>query len=185
VSGCSDENGRTTLIGGAQLMATGQLILRGDIQTAPLAGGQAGPLRLRAVFNGQECGSSTAFSVCSHPSAVYNGPECLPHVGYEDGTMRVGMYIEIRIKSDSGVDGDLNQVTDQEQVSEGRDHSPLLNGYPAGGETADPEPAHTARFDRHRNLLGDIRSIDHDRLHGQPGSWSNDQLDLNQAWSEA
>lgn len=100
VVGGSAEAGVATLIGGAKLMATGQVVLRGDAQTAPLAEGQAAPLRLRAIFNGQECGSSQGFSVCSHPSAVHNGPECLPHVGYDGGTVRVGMYIEIRVESD-------------------------------------------------------------------------------------
>jgi len=88
------------------------------------------------------------------------------------------MYIVIRVESESGVDTDLNEVTDQEQVSNALAKSALLDPIDFEPETADPEPADATRFDRHRHEINHIGVLDRDVLHGQPGHWANDQLDV-------
>ncbi len=171
----SADNGTATVVSGGQLQVSGEVRLSGDGQTGV---GHSGQLRLRAVFNGQEW-DSEPFSVCSHPIEVQNGPECLPHVFFEDGTLWVGMFIRILLVSDSGVNDDLNEVDDLEKVSEPRAHSPNLNGDPGGHpETAKEERAHTAWIDRHRTQIPEIHRINTTHLNGATGEWANDQLDV-------
>jgi hypothetical protein len=173
VEGVSQQNGAAVIVGDNTLMASGSLRVRGDQQTMP---GHSAHLRVRWLVNGVAVpgGHSVPFSVCAHPAAVVNGPDCVAH--YSDG--RVGMYISIGIVADSGATADLDRVADQERVTGGRDQSPLLANYIAQPEIGNIEPAHTAHFDRHRHDVAHIRTLDDTILRGQPGQWSNDQLDI-------
>jgi len=174
IEGSSPQNGTATIVGPDELTDSGTLRLHGNAQTLR---NHSGHLRVRASFNGIPCGHSAWFSVCAHPVGVINGPECAPHVTNEDG-IHVGMYISIGVVSDSGVTADLDQVSDQERVSGGRDQSALLVAYVVAPVIAGAEPAHLARFDRHRHRPDHIRLLENTVLRGQAGEWSNDQLDV-------
>jgi hypothetical protein len=182
---CSAENGTASIVGAAELVSSNTVQIQGDEQTQP---GHGGLLRVRARFSTQQV-LSDGFSVCAHPCAVHNGPDHAPHVYIEvrqdlfDAALQAttefmaGMYVELRIESDSGVDGDLDQVFDQEFVSAPLDHSKSMQGQPQnppkqGGQ----EPATNALMDRHD--IGVIQVITFAASLGtQSGHWSNDQLD--------
>jgi hypothetical protein len=88
-----------------------------------------------------------------------------------------GLYVELTVESDSGVNGDLDLVYDQEFVSAPLDHSASMQGQPQhppkqGGQ----EPASSAVIDRHD--VGVMQALSYAAaLAGQAGHWSNDQLD--------
>lgn len=182
---CSADNGTASVVGAAELVDSGVVQLRGDEQTQPGHGGQ---LQVRALFNAQQV-LSTGFSVCAHPSAVHNGPDRAPHVYIEvrqdpfnaanQPTMELmaGMYVEVLVESDSGVNGDLDQVLDQEFVSAPLNHSASMHGQPQNAPNqAGPEIAIHAIIDRHD--IGVSQAIDYAAALGaQSGHWSNDQLD--------
>ena len=178
-------NGIASLVTGEELLASGHVIIRGAHQTMP---NNSGLIQVRARFNGQEF-LSDGFSVCAHPAAVKNGPECSAHVyvrvsidplnaGQELGQEHlVGMFIRLGIVSDSGDDNDLNEVVDQELLSEPRDHSASMQGNPHGhSQTAKSQRASEATLDLHDSALSTVLQYAR-ALQGRVGWWANDQLD--------
>lgn len=126
VEGNSQQNGSARIIGTTKLAQTGKIKLLGVSQTELT---HSGKLYVRAMFKGAYVGAgSNPFSVCAHPAAVKNGPECVAHYSDEEG-LRVGMYTSIGVVSDSGSTADLSEVEDQEHVSLGQDQSKLLKHY--------------------------------------------------------
>lgn len=175
VEGYSPLFGSARIIGATTLLQSGSIKLLGETQTEP---GSSAGLSVRAMINGAYVGNgSQPFSVCAHPAAVTNGPECVPHYS-DEGSNRVGMYISIGVVSDSGKTSDLDRVLDQERVSVGRDQSESLQKYSADPDIGKFESAATARFDRHRHDVSHLRELNDTILRGQPGEWSNYQLDV-------
>jgi hypothetical protein len=143
---------------------------------------------VRARFLAQE-ELSNGFSVCAHPVAVQNGPDYSSHVYIEireepfaadkdkhDKTPAVptrqllaGLYVELLVQSDSGVDEDLDRVFDQEFVSAPLDRSASMQGNPQNAPSQGrQEPATVARIDRHD--VGVEQAIDYAAaLAGQVG----------------
>jgi hypothetical protein len=185
IAGCSVVNGVASMASANELPASGQIIIHGERQTTP---GNSGLIQVRAQFNGQEF-LSDGFSVCAHPAAIVNGPDCAPHV-YLKATVDpvvhgqdaareylVGLFVSLRVVSDSGVDSDLDHVQDQELVSEPREHSASMQGNPQGHPNiAISQRATEARLDRHDSALDDIVRYA-GALNGRTGWWANDQLD--------
>jgi hypothetical protein len=193
VVNCSPENGAASVVAGAELAHSGVVLLRGEAQTRPDHSGQ---LLVRARFQAQEQ-LSNGFSVCAHPVAVQNGPDYSSHVYIEirkepfaddkkEGDkktapptkqLRAGLYVELLVKSDSGVDEDLDRVLDQEFVSAPLDRSASMQGNPQNApDQGQQEPATLARIDRHD--VGVEQAIGYAAgLAGQVGHWSNDQVD--------
>ncbi|HEV8068330.1 MAG TPA: hypothetical protein VGP76_11385 [Planctomycetaceae bacterium] len=189
VVNCSPENGAASVVAGAVLDQTGVVLLRGEAQTQPDHSGQ---LRVRARFLAQE-ELSGWFSVCAHPIAVQNGPDYCSHVYIEireepfagddeepaapTRHLMAGLYVELLVKSDSGVDEDLDMVLDEEFLSLPLDHSASMQGHPHNAPNPGrQQPATLARIDRHD--VGEEQAIGYAAtLAGQVGHWSNDQLD--------
>lgn len=176
VEGMSTDHGSARIIGPKESQGdSGTITVLGENQTEK---GSSANLYVRAKMSGTEVApGSPPFSVCAHPAAVTNGPECIAHYSEEEG-LRVGMYISIGVVSDSGVTADLDEVEDQERVSNAQDQSELLRNVAVQPEIGNTEPAHTARFDRHRSEVAYLRELNDSFLRGQPGEWSNYQLDI-------
>jgi hypothetical protein len=184
---CSADNGEASIQGVAELEETGVIQMRGDAQTHP---GHSGQIQMRAQFQGLVT-LSAGFSVCAHPCAVQNGPDFAPHVYMEirqspfgendepapPSKFMAGLYVELVVKSDSGIDADLDEVLDQEFVSAPLDHSASMHGDPHNPpDQGAEESAISAILDRHD--IGVEQVLDYAAaLAGQMGHWSNDQLD--------
>lgn len=174
ISGASEDNGVATIVGADELMKSGTITIQGTQQTEP---GHSGQLQLTARWSGQQVAVSNTFSVCAHPCGVANGPDCTPHVS-DDRGLWFGMFIQIRVLSDSSEVNDLFLVEDQERVSENRNHSPALNGKPTSKSCiAGSENVKEFMFDRHRIEWSTFVLIAK-QLTGVDGGWCNDQLDL-------
>lgn len=112
----SASNGDFTIAGGAtkDLTSTGSVNLRGATQTAPTGGaggGNAGNLKLVAQVRGQNAVQSNGFSVAAIPQSITEGligPVTAPGV--------FGLRVSVRVDSDSGSNGDLDQCQFSEQI---------------------------------------------------------------------
>lgn len=175
ITGRSDENGYAEFVDDEPLMESGTITLRGTAQTEP---GHSRNIRLRAEWDEHEAALSTGFSVCAHPCAVHNGPNYSPHIADDADGRWVGLFVQIRLESDSGAMPDLFAVEDREVLSEPRERSDSMQGNPLDNpEIAGPEQISDFMIDRHRirwdQVMQYVRA-----LNGTEGHWLNDQLDL-------
>ncbi|WP_422927533.1 hypothetical protein [Singulisphaera sp. PoT] len=173
----SNDNGSAILEGAVSLDETAQIQLRGNSQTRPSHSGQ---LRIRARFQDLTV-DSQGFSVCAHPCAVTNGPEC--HAEYypypEPTNSQMGMQVEIGFLSDSGVLADLDQVDEMEIVGPTVERSGSLQGHPKKEPKVQKEmqPLLEVDKDDHTSNITMWNAIAENVLQGQQGSWANDQFD--------
>ena len=138
VIGVSSQTGEAELVGSHELEQSGRIALRGTSQTEP---GHCGKIAVQANWNGMTVAVSDGFSVCSHPNAVWNGPECLPHASDDISGDVAGMLVQIRITSDSGAVSDLDLIHDLELVSDLYGYEgPGVANWPASPQTAKSEP---------------------------------------------
>jgi len=112
----SATNGNFTIGGTAtfDVLRTGNVNVRGTVQTAATAGaggGNAGNLRVVARVRGQDAVQSNGFSVAALAESV---TESLSGLVATPGV--VGIIVSVRVVSDSGVQGDLDQVDFSEQI---------------------------------------------------------------------
>lgn len=172
----SEENGVASIGGTHELLATGEIHIRGDVQTEPDHSGQ---LVIRAMFGGNLVGTSDGFSVCSHPTCVENGPQhetmTLGHI--ESDNAAVGLKVWIHLRSDSGVDDDLSAIREMEVVADAHDFTGAATRAPRSGNTK-WQWANEVEPDRHRSRADLMNAYDQTQLHGAEGDWSNDQLDV-------
>ena len=171
----TENSGSATIVDDPQLSATGTIEIRGGDQSSP---GDGNGLKIVAKLDGEPIAESPTFKVCAHPVAVaydYQGE-------FEGDPNRYGILLKVTILSDSQNDADLDLVLEKKEiVSADFGHSPLLQGVAAELPEQDEEfhPAIAAVFtDKHTVGRITTRAKDHHRLHGQHGSWCNDQLDV-------
>ncbi|WP_143392804.1 hypothetical protein [Fimbriiglobus ruber] len=173
IVGESANNGSATIVGNPTLSASGTIEILGGQQTAP---GHGGGLVIRGLVNGNAVASSLPFSVCAHPDAIEYA-----YVGdINDDPHRVGIRLTVTAVSDSGNNAHLSEVREREIVSENFGHSPALQGAPAAKPDQDKEYHYATAIpdDRHTAGRTQAHALNHHRLHGQPGSWFNDQVDV-------
>jgi hypothetical protein len=172
----SAANGEASIVGAHELLESGVIQVRGDVQTEPDHSGQ---LVIRALLNGNVVGSSDGFSVCSHPTCVENGPQhetmTLDHP--ESDHSSVGLKVWMRLPSDSDVDTDLAAVHEKEVVAEAHDFTGALTKAPKSGNSG-WQQATEVEPDRHRFRADMMNLIDQTQLKGKEGGMSNDQLDV-------
>lgn len=170
----SENSGSATIADVPQLSATGTIEIRGGDQSSP---GDGNELKIVANLDGEPIAESPPFKVCAHPVAV-----AYEYIGeFGDDPNRYGILLNVTIVSDSQNNADLDLVLEKEIVSADFGHSDLLHDcapeLPEQDQTF--HPAIAAVFtDKHTVGRVTTRAKDHHRLHGQQGSWCNDQLDV-------
>lgn len=175
VIGGSSQTGKAELVGSHELQQSGRITVRGTSQTEP---GHSGQITVQADWNGRTVAVSDGFSVCAHPNAVWNGPECLPHASADISGDVAGMLVQIRITSDSGAVSDLDLIRDLELVSDLYGYEgPGVANWPAKPQTAKSEPIRAYMTDTHTTALAMLKGHVR-RFQKQAGRWCNDQLDV-------
>jgi hypothetical protein len=148
--------------------------LTGKAQTAVA---DAKHLHVVAKFGGPAVGRSAGFSVCAHPFAVENSNP----VAVDAGVNR-GMKVTILIKSDSGTDGDLDQVQDAEAVGEAINQQGSFIGVKIPDKTSGFQTATMVPPDKHTLDRDDAVTLANNAAAENPavltGSFEKKQLDI-------
>jgi hypothetical protein len=143
----SATNGNFTIGGAAtfDVLLTGNVNLRGSVQTAATGGaggGNAGNLRVVARIRGVDAVQSNGFSVAALAASV---TESLNALVSTPGV--VGIIVNVSVNSDSGVQGDLDQVDFSEQIQVHSETGSLIGL--GGGLNSSYLPAVGAYADTH------------------------------------